>query len=324
MQAIIKTKNLTKYYPRIKSYKELLRHPLKRDCVLALQRINITVERGSIVGLLGPNGAGKTTLIKIFSTLVHPTAGTAQVNGYDVVTQGKMVRRSIGLVMTEERSFYWRLTGRQNLQFFAALNNLSGHERDRRIQMVIDETELHDDCDRMFKDYSTGMKQRLAIARGLLCDPDIILLDEPTRSLDPYNAQHMRTFIKEKIIEENKRTAILATHNLQEAEDLCTHIAIIKDGILAIQGTKEAIRKKYETKAYMLRLSSEPSINLGLLQGVETVKHIEENQRMFMVTTNNIAHVLTAIIAQGVMVEECYAHEITLTDVFKEIIEKEN
>ena len=194
--------------------------------LIALKDINIRVNKGELFGLLGPNGAGKTTLIKILSGLILPNQGNAYVSGYDLARDGKQARRVVGYVVSEERSFYWRLTGRQNLKFFAILNNLSLSEAKYRIDEVIALTGLDDAADRMFKDYSSGMKQKLAIARGLITHPQILLMDEPTKSLDPLAAMNLRRLIKENIVGENKKTVFLATHNLSEAEELCTGLLL--------------------------------------------------------------------------------------------------
>jgi ABC-2 type transport system ATP-binding protein len=160
-----------------------MRHPFSREEVTAVQDADIAVEQGELFGLLGPNGAGKTTLIKLLSTLIVPTAGTAKVNGHDLREQPK-IKASIGLVTGDERSFYWRLTGRQNLEFFAGLNGFSADKAARRIDEVLEMIDLTDRAEERFQTYSTGMKQRLSLARGLLHDPPILFMDEPTKSLD--------------------------------------------------------------------------------------------------------------------------------------------
>lgn len=326
MTSAIEAKKLTKFYPKIKSYKDLLIHPFKKQYIPAIRNLDVHIEKGTFWGLLGPNGAGKTTLLKIFSTLVLPTSGEAIVNGYNVVSDGENVRKSIGLVVNEERSFYWRLTGRQNLEFFAALNNLSSYERDRRIRQVLEQTELSNQADNMFKDYSTGMKQRLAIARGLLCDPAIVFLDEPTRSLDPQSAKHLRTFIKEEIVGANKKTALLATHNLQEAEDLCTHIAVIKQGIIQAQGTITEIKSQLGAdKTYVLKLSVTSSFtDVASLPGVEKIVMLSDTPRIFQLVSGDISQVIRAVSARGGNIEECIRQRSSLEDAFTQLLEGES
>ena len=323
MKHSIELINLTKYYPKLKGYKDLLLHPFKKQYLPALQDINLTVEEGSFYGLLGPNGAGKTTLIKILSTLVLPTSGKALVNGFDVVQQQKQVRRAIGLVVNDERSFYWRLTGRQNLSFFAHLNNLSGAGKDKRIHEVLHITEMEKDADRMFSDYSTGMKQRIAIARGLLCDPSIIFLDEPTRSLDPLSAKHLRKFIKDEIIYRHNRTAFLATNNLCEAEDLCTHIAIIQNGSIKSYGPIEKIKQQINAaKVYLIKLARHSKFtDLSSLQGALNVSMAPDGPNAFYVESSDISRLIAEIVQQEGAVEECSLKTISLDEVFAKVIE---
>jgi len=190
------------------------------------------------------------------------------VNGLDVVKQGRMIRKSIGYIISDERSFYWRLTGRQNLRFFATLNNLAGSKAEQRTEQVLALTDLKEEADKMFKDYSTGMKQKLAIARGLLTDPEIVLMDEPTRSLDPSTAQHIRNFIREKLVKEKKRTVLIATHNLQEAEELCNQVAIMYQAKIKACGALPEIRKMiYQRPRYVLCLRRFPDELKNIWEG---------------------------------------------------------
>jgi ABC-2 type transport system ATP-binding protein len=159
----------------------------------------------------------------------------AKVNGYDVVKESGNVRRSIGYVTTDERSFYWRLTGPQNLEFFAALHDYYSQEARKRVSELLDIINLNNRADDPFLSYSAGMKHRLAIARELLNDPQVLSMDEPTRSLDPGSAQSARDFISDYIVKEQGKTKFLSTHNLSEAEQLCSRIAIIDEGKIKIE-----------------------------------------------------------------------------------------
>ena len=207
----------------------------RQEDLLAVDRVSIGVERGELFGLIGANGAGKTTLVRMLCSLVLPTSGTAEVDGFDVITQAAEIRQRIGLVDCQERSFFWRLTGRQNLDFFAALHNLKKKQADQRIDELLELVGLSDHADQRFFGYSTGMRQRLAVARGLLAMPPIIFMDEPTRSLDPVNAQELREFIKKILVQKMGCTVLLVTHRLDEAESLCDRIAIMDHGkILAV------------------------------------------------------------------------------------------
>ena len=233
----IETQELTKRFVLDRGFLDVIRNTGKRDVLTTLEGVNITVRKGEVLGLLGPNGAGKSTLIKILCTLILPTEGNAYVNGYDVVKEGQKARSSIGFVTTDERSFYWRLSGRENLQFFATLHNLPQAQVKDRIDELLDVVHLKNRADEPFLNYSAGMKQRMAIARGLLNDPKVLFMDEPTRSLDPGAAKSLRDFIREHIVEERGKTVFISTHQLDEAEQLCDKVAILDEGRIKVQGS---------------------------------------------------------------------------------------
>lgn len=245
---------LSKSFPRRRTVGELLRHPLQRAARLqALEAISLTIARGELVGLLGPNGAGKTTLIKILCGLVLSEEGTAEILGTPVASSARA--RVLGLVHGEERSFYWRLTGRENLTFFARLHGLDGAARRQRVERLLEQVELTNDADRRFGDFSSGMRQRLAIARALLADPPVILMDEPTRSLDPVSAAHLRRWIQDELHHKQGKTILLATHNLREAEALCDRVAILAKGRLVAVATPAELRRRGASGlVYRLRL----------------------------------------------------------------------
>ncbi len=221
--------------------KQFRRSIFSRRKITALNGIDLEITQGELCVLLGPNGAGKTTLVKILTTLVLPCSGSALVGGYDVVKNHKKVRKLVGLVADGEKSFYWRLTGRQNLKFFAALNNL-GAGVDRKIRRLAELLDMSADLDRAVKDYSAGMRQKLSFIRGLLHDPDIILMDEPFRNLDPATKQHLAGFILDELIAQMKKTVFLTTHNLHEAEELGTRIAIMVRGRIVKTGSLQELK----------------------------------------------------------------------------------
>ena len=200
--------------------------------VHALAGIDLDVERGEIVALLGPNGAGKSTLMRILATTVLPDGGSARVGGYDVVTQSLAARRSFGLALGDERSWYWRLNGRQNLEFFAALYGLSRREAHGRVAELLAEVGLEDAADRRFDGYSTGMRMRLSLARAILPAPPVLLLDEPTRSLDPVAAVAFRQRIAG--LGRARNMAILyTTHDLHEASAIASRVVVLAAGRVA-------------------------------------------------------------------------------------------
>lgn len=238
----VSIKQLSKTYPVLFArLKQLLRRPSKPP-VEALRDVSLDVYEGEIFGLIGPNGAGKTTLTKIVATLVQPTFGTVTVRGYDSVRDDRRVREQVGLATAEERSFYWRLTAEQNLIFFARLYGLGDDEARKRITELFKRLELLDLATRRFGEMSTGNKQRLALARALLARPPVLLLDEPTRSLDPLAAARMRDLIRTLAGGDPPVSILLTSHNLAEVEELCERVAVINGGRIRAVGTPEQLR----------------------------------------------------------------------------------
>jgi ABC-2 type transport system ATP-binding protein len=204
--------------------------PRKREPVTALDSISLTIPVGEVHGLLGPKGAGKTTLVKILSTVLLPTGGSARVLGHDVVEEAAAVRPQIGIVFGGERGLYWRLTGRQNLEYWGALYKLSRSEIKRRSAQLIERVGLSERADERVETYSRGMKQRLHLARGLIGDAKVLFLDEPTTGMDPLAAREFRALIAE--LRGEGRTILLATHDMAEAEALCDRVTLIDRGVI--------------------------------------------------------------------------------------------
>lgn len=226
-----------------------LRRLVKRpgpDVVDALIDVSLRVEPGEVFGLVGRNGQGKTTLIKHTCGLLEPTSGSVRVFGHDSVRELRAVKQKVGLVSADERSFYLRLTGRDNLRFFARLLGLSEPALQQRIEQLADTFELAAVIDRAFQEYSSGNKQRLSIARALLADPPLLLLDEPTRSLDPISAQGLRRVVRGWAAQGEGKTVLITTHNLAEIEQLCGRVAILKRGRLIECATLASLKHKYE------------------------------------------------------------------------------
>ena len=246
MENSIETYDLTKKFAMQKGFTEFLMHPFRKDEITAVEKANIKIGKGELFGILGPNGAGKTTLIKLLCTLILPTEGTAYVNGYNIAEESGKVRESIGFITADERSFYWRLTGQQNLKFFASLHNFYSFDAQKRVDELLDIVGLKNRADDRFLSYSAGMKQRMAIARGLLNDPEVVFMDEPTKGLDPGAAQNLREFIKKRIVKEQGKTVFLSTHHLGEAEQLCDRIAIIDEGEIMVIGSPEELKSELD------------------------------------------------------------------------------
>jgi len=242
MDLAISIQNLSKTYPvpfqRVRAF---FRRPVK-DPVEALRDVSFDVPTGEIFGLIGRNGAGKTTLTKIVATLVQPTTGSVSVRGHDSVRDDEHVRREIGLSTAEERSFYWRLTSEQNLLFFARLHGLSDRAAKQRITDLFAKLELDEVARRRFGELSTGNKQRLAVARALMTSPPVLLLDEPTRSLDPLAAARMREMIHSLAQQDPPTTILFTSHNLAEVETLCARVAVISHGQIRAINTPANLR----------------------------------------------------------------------------------
>jgi len=206
----------------------------KKERIVAVDHINLKINKGEIFGLIGPNGAGKTTTIKMLSTLILPDEGSITVNGFDVVHDAEKVRNNIGVLAGEfTRSLYWRLSGKQNLKFFANLRNMWNH--DKRIDELIQLFGLKKQENELIMKYSTGMKHKLALAVALLNDPPILFLDEPLTGIDPVTSFQLKNLIKNMF---RDKTIIWASHNLYEIEEMCDRIALINDGKIVLEGTQ--------------------------------------------------------------------------------------
>jgi ABC-2 type transport system ATP-binding protein len=208
----------------------------------AVDGVDLRIEQGEVFGLLGPNGAGKSTTIRMLCTLLEPTSGTARVNGFDIVKQSNQVRQSLGTVLAGERSIYWKLTARENLDYFAALFHIPPKLAKPRIAELLERMELSNRADDLVEKYSTGMKQRVAIARALLARPPILLLDEPTLGLDPQAARRVRELVKE--LKAEGHTILLTTHYMEEADQLSDRIGIIDTGKVIALGTPTELKRR--------------------------------------------------------------------------------
>jgi ABC-2 type transport system ATP-binding protein len=230
--------------------------PTPRGPVHALRGVTLQVAPGEFFGLFGPNGAGKTTLIRILTTLVIPSGGRAEVHGYDVVREPGRVRALVGLVYSNENSFYGRLTGQQNLEFFAALQNLGRKEARQRIAELLELFGLTAAADAPFQSYSTGMRQKMNVARALLHNPPVMFLDEPTKGMDVLTAETLRRLLRNELVERQRKTVILTTHDLEEMEALCDRVGILEAGRLrAVGAPADLIREASATVVYRLELA---------------------------------------------------------------------
>ena len=324
MSAAININNLTKRFPRTSGYRDLLpfRH---REWVEAVKDVSLEIKEGEFFGMLGPNGAGKTTLIKMLCCLVLPNSGTAQVFGHDIAKDAQPVKETVGLISAEERSFFWRITGRENLRFYASLYHIPRKQANARINELLELVGLADEGDTRFQNYSTGMRQKLAIARGLLSEPRILFVDEPTRSLDPVSAQAVRLFLKEKIAGEGK-TVVLATHNLNEAEQLCDRLAIMDHGHLKALGTVSELRSIFQTQEEcVLQVGNYSEAILPQLRAIDGVLNCDLTERrdsivkLKLMISNRAAvlpHIMKVTVNSGAEIMDCQLDPLPLEEIF--------
>lgn len=326
----ISISNLDKEFARQKRWKELVRHPFQREMIPALQSVSFDVAPGEFFGLLGPNGAGKTTLFKILSTLILPDSGSVRVFGHDVVTAAATVRSLLTPVIASERSLGWRLSAEENLRLYAVLHRVPAAELRRRVAELLQIVGLADTGDKMVGLFSSGMRQRLLIARSLIARPQALLLDEPTRSLDPVGAREFRRFLRGDVAVRQGCTVLLATHNTEEALELCDRVAVLDHGAIRAIGTTQQIARQLGDDVYRV-WTRDPAhrsfqrLELdGVLQKVSPTPHLEDGWNAVDVTlggsADDAAHVLAFLIDSGVSVSRFERRELSLADLIERVV----
>jgi ABC-2 type transport system ATP-binding protein len=314
-----------KTFVKQRSIRELVMHPFGRaERIHALRGVDLAVREGEIFGLLGPNGAGKTTLLKIFSCLVLPDRGTARLAGIDTSDE-RAVKPRLGLVNADERSFYWRLSGRENLRFFARLYDVPSRSMEPRIAALLDRVGMADAADRPFSGYSSGMKQRLAIARALLHDPPILLMDEPTRSLDPAASLSLRRFVLDDLAAGAGKTILLATHDLREAEALSNRLAILVSGRVRQVGTVDQVKRwGLRTRRFTVELAPGDERLAGPFT-IESDETRDDARRLVVALPDHVEfeELIRSLLASGVRVRACDRIEPDLEQAFSRILAHE-
>lgn len=323
LDAIIAT-NLTKTFL---SKKRRGRLPFTGEKVRikALDELSLRVKEGEMVGLLGPNGAGKTTLIKILSTLIIPDSGTVKVNGYDILKDPVKVRESIGVMLTGERTLYWKLTGRENLLYFSRLYHVPKDLARRKIDELLALVGLKEKADELVENYSSGQRVRLGFAKALINDAPIMLFDEPTMSLDPQFSRHIRNTIR-WLNEEKGKTILLATQNMLEADELCHAISIIDQGKIIVSGSpselKAKLLEKRSIKVIVRNLPFKEIYTENLLNDVKwTIKEADDGQSIMLQAIvedeeNALSELLEMIAKHSGKVVNVTVNEPSLEDVF--------
>lgn len=290
----IKTVNLTKKYGDL----------------TAVDNVNLNINKGEIFGLLGPNGAGKTTTLMMLSSLLKPTSGTATVNGFDTVTRPSQVRESIGMVFQDPSSDPI-LTAYENLKLHALLYNVPLKSINSKIDKVLSLVDLEKRKHDIIKTFSGGMRRRMEIARGLLHEPQIFFLDEPTLGLDPQTREHIWEYI-ESLAEKINMTIVLTTHYMEEAENLCGRIAIIDHGKIVALDSPENLIRSAGGDVVLLR----GSLRIGELEKLPFVKEIKKTDRAYQLSVENAGKNLQELLKIAGEVEFVEVRSPDLTDVF--------
>ncbi len=268
MEPIITTQGLTKIYGA---------DPV---AVHAVTDVTLRIMPGELFGLFGPNGAGKSTLVRMLTTLLAPTRGSATVKGYDIVRDELQVRASCGLVTSDERSFYGRLSAARNLSFFAAMQNVARHQIPQRVAYVLDLFGLTAKAEATAQSLSTGQKQRLNMARALVHDPRILFLDEPTKSMDVQTSDFVKGLIKEELVGRQGKTVVFISHELYEMDNFCDRVVILADGRVRVVGTPAELGARLPRRAlYRIVVQGDVSAisqQWRQIDGVESVTLVSE------------------------------------------------
>lgn len=278
---------------------------------IAVDNVSFSIQEGEVLGLLGPNGAGKTTTLHMLATLLKPTGGTALVNGYDISKEPALVRKSIGIVFQEPSSDDL-LTGYENLKLHALLYGVPSSVRRKRIQEVLGLVDLMDRKDDLVKHYSGGMRRRLEIARGLLHNPRILFLDEPTLGLDPQTREHIWQYI-ERLVEEERISIVITTHYMEEADRLCDRIAIIDHGKIVVLDSPENLKRALGGDMIRLEINKP---NLDALKKLDYVKKVDARDATLSLTVIDARSHLQELLAVVGKVESVELHPPSLEDVF--------
>jgi len=293
--------------------------------VRALTDVSFSVEPGELFGLLGPNGAGKTTSIKILTTLLLPTSGRARVLGFDPASEPQRVRPQIGYVFGGDRGLYDRLSARDNLSYFADVYRVPAREKQRRIDELLDVVGLRGRERERVETFSRGMKQRLHIARGLLHDPPVLFLDEPTIGLDPVGARELRETVAG--LQSAGKTILLTTHYMYEADELCGRVAVITDGRIVAEGTPASLKRGIADRTVIEIEATgveEPLVSrLREMEGVTSVVVEEQEETQLVLVQSSLgAQLVQPLIGalEGVTVRAVTAREPTLEDAYVALV----
>ena len=300
----------------------------ERKELVALEDVNLTVERGELFGLLGPNGAGKTTLIKILTTLLAPTSGWARVASHDVIQAPQLVRPRINMVSGGEASGYGLLTVRENLWMFSQFYGMDSKVANNRITELLTLVGLLDRMNTKSSDLSTGLRQKMNIVRGFLTDPEVLFLDEPTLGLDVGASRDVRTVIRNWMEADKQRSLLLTTHYMVEAEELCDRVAIINKGRVLACDTPANLKRNLQRDAiFEIETSPLNGWKHSVLEQQAEVKkaaltEIEGGARLELILQDEsaLANVINTLTQRNIKVQRLSKHEPTLEDVFMQLV----
>lgn len=326
---VLRVHGLAKRFAARRSLRDVLRGR-RREPVYAVRGLDWELAPGECFGILGPNGAGKTTLLKMLATLVVPDAGEVQVAGVDLRRDPAAVRRLIAPVFGEERGLYWRLSARENLRLFAALYGVAAREARSRGEELLRLVDLEGTGERMVGTFSSGMKQRLLIARALLARPRVLLLDEPTRSLDPVSAREFRAFLRREVAHWNDCAVVIATHSGDEAFDVCDRVAVMHAGRFVAAGPAAALGRALAPERYALWTSApshgiwEHLVASGRVASLERTASVEEGWTRLDLTLPNgmsgAAALLETVSARGVPVARLERIPVTIAEIIEHAV----
>ncbi len=311
MQSIaIDTKNLTRTF----------------GTVTAIQDVSIQVPAGIVFGYLGPNGSGKTTTIRLLLGLLEPSSGSAEVLGYDTVRQAQVIREQSGALL-EYTGLYERMSAEDNLEFYGRAWHIPANERKARIQELLTGIDLWDRRKDTVRDWSRGMRQKLAVARALLHRPRLVFLDEPTAGLDPVAAATLRQDL-ERLVRQEGLTVFLTTHNLAEAEKLCDQVAVIRKGKMLAVGAPDELKRRQGNKRVIVTGNgfSEQAITAVQAHPQVSSAHLEGDGRLMIELSDDIptAPLVQLLVGAGVEIDEVSRDKASLEDIFLTLVEEEN
>ncbi|HSL46314.1 MAG TPA: ABC transporter ATP-binding protein [Anaerolineales bacterium] len=316
---IINVEHLNKVFYSVRGFWKREKHPVQ-----AVKDISFCIRKGELFGMVGPNGAGKTTTVKMLATLLLPTGGKATVFGHDVVKDTDKIRPRIGFTFGGNKGLYSRLSALDNLKYFAELYKLDPETIETRVREMLEAVGLTGREKDRVETYSSGMQQRLHLARAMLHDPDLIFLDEPTVGIDPIGSREIRALVKELV--GRGKTILLTTHYMYEAEELCDRIAVVNHGEIVALDTPASLKMRASGDSVIVvhTPTENPALESELSNLQSEINHLSNSHEMVSIHTQNpglILNALAALLEQQV-ISNIEVRNATLEDVYVQIIKE--